>query len=232
MSGVHGYPPYGGQRATVAVSRLVAAALLTVGAALAVGGSFGTFSSYRFESEATGTSTITSTGWWTIEEPASDVALAASILHGIPITVAAVVALLAALLLVVAARSPGDPAPGRLLGVGAAGLLVGVVAVIWLELVTRVRNVAVAVEEAGPDSSFRASLQIGAGGYLILVAGVAVLVAAALLLTPRRDVGPVPLPPGRFPPLGPDQAPWMGGPPPGPAPGWGPPPPSGWAPPG
>jgi hypothetical protein len=231
MSGVYGYPPYGAQRPGVAVSRMVAAALLTVGAALAVGGSFGAFRRFRIESDVSGTSTLTTTGWGVTQDPLSDVVPGAvSVLHGIPLTVAAVVALVAALLLVLSARRPGDPAPGRLLGVGAAGLLVGVVAVIWMELTTFVRNIS-AADEAGPVSTLRASGQIGAGGYLILVAAVAVLVAAALLLVPRRDAGPVAVQPGRFPPLGPGQPPWSGGPPPGPAgPGWGPPPPAGWPP--
>lgn len=232
MSGVYGYRPYGAQPSGVAVSRLVAAALLTVGAALAIGGSFAAFRSFRIESAGTEARTLTTTGWGVTEDPASDIATGTeSVLHGIPLTVAAVVALVAALLLVLSARRPGDPAPGRLLGVGAAGLLAGVVTVIWMELTTFLRNVS-AADEAGSGSTLRASGEIGAGGYLILVAAVTVLVAAALLLVPRRDPGPVPAQPGRFPPLGPGQPPWSGGPPPGPAgPGWGPPPPAGWPPP-
>jgi hypothetical protein len=232
MSGVYGYPPYGAQPSGPAVSRLVAAALLTVGAALAIGGSFGVFRSFRIESAGTGARTLTTTGWGVTEDPVSDIVVpgTASVLHGIPLTVAAVVAPVAALLLVLSARRPGDPAPGRLLGVGAAGLLAGIVAVIWMELTTFVRNIS-AADEAGPGSTLRASGQIGAGGYLILVAAVAGLVAAALLLVPRRDVGPAPVQPGWFPPLGPGQPPWSGGPPPGPVgPGWGPPPPAGWPP--
>jgi hypothetical protein len=211
------------------VSRLVAAALLALAAAMALGGSFGAFSIYRFESEYTEPTTSTTTGWGTTEEPVSEEAATVDILHGIPLSVAAALALVAAVLLVLTARRPGDPAPGRLLGVGAVGLLVGVVAVVWLELITFARSVA-SVQETAGGAGFRSSLQIGSGGYLILAAALAALVAAVLLLVPRRGAGPVPPAPAQ--PFGPglpqwtDAAQWA---PPrhGPAapqPGWGPPP--------
>jgi hypothetical protein len=215
---------------------MIAAALLVVAAALAVGGSFGAFSIYRFESQSdvVSSSTTTTTGWGDFEEPPSEGApAAAEILHGIPLVVAAVLALVAAVLLLMSARRPDDPAPGRLLGTGAAGLLVGVVAVIWLELITFTRNVAANAAASGPDSEFRSTYEIGVGGYLILVGGLAALVAAVLLLVPRRSPGPGPVPPfwpGQQQwPSAPQQ--WQGPPqqwaPPGPAapqPGWGPPP--------
>jgi hypothetical protein len=237
MSGGYGYPGFGAQRQPVAVSRLVAAALLVVGAALAVGGSFGAFSVFHFESDFTQTTTTTTTtGWGVFEEPQSEPPAASSVLDGVPIIIAATSGLVAALLLVLTARRPGDQVPGRLAGVGAAGLLVGVVAVIWLDLISSRRNVAAATEAAATDSDFRTSFQIGVGGYLILVAALAALVAAVLLLVPRRpgSAAPVGVPPGAgpFPAFGAGpQAPWPATPSPwsrpgpdAPPPGWGPPP--------
>src|SRR5689334_17690445 len=138
--------PYGYGQARVSVPWMIAAALLAVAAALAVGGSFGAFSVYRFESQSdvVSSSTTTTTGWGDFQEPAPQEGTpsAPALLHGIPLVVGAVVALVAAGLLMLSARRPGDQVPARLLGTCAAGLLVGVVAVIWLELVTFVRSVA------------------------------------------------------------------------------------------
>jgi hypothetical protein len=222
---------------------MIAAALLVVAAALAVGGSFGALSIYRFESQSdvVASSTTTTTGWGDFEEPPSEEGVpgAAEILHGIPLTAGAVLALVAAVVLLMSARRPGDPALGRLFGTGAAGLLVGVVAVIWLELITFTRNVAANVAAAGPDSDFRSTFEIGVGGYLVLVGGLAALAAVVLILVPRRDPGPGPAAtyaagqpqwPGA-----PQQ--WQGAPPQwqGAPPQWAPPgpvvPPPGWGPP-
>jgi hypothetical protein len=228
MSGVYGYPQ---PRSPVAVPRVVAAGLLVLSGVLAVGGSFGAFSVYRFESrsEYVESSTTTTTGWGDIQEPPPEAGepAAAAILHGIPLVVAALLAVVAAVLLVLSARRPGDPAPGRLLGTGAAGLLVGVIAVIWLELITFTGNVASNAANAAPDSEFRSTFEIGVGGYLVLVSGLAALAAAVLLLVPRR--GPAPWP---VPPFGPGQQPW-----PQPQQQWMPPqqwagPPQQWAQPG
>lgn len=238
MSGVYGYPQ---ARPQVAVPRVIAAALLVAAAALALGGSFGAFSVYRFESQldVVSSSTTTTTGWGDFEEPPAEqgASAAAEILHGIPLTVGAVLALVAAVLLLMSVRRPGDPTLGRLLGTGAAGLLVGVIAVIWLELITFMRNVAA---NAGVDSDFRSSYQIGAGGYLILVGGLAAVAAAALLMVPRRGAGPAPVPPyGAGQPQWPGAPeqwpgapqPWQGAPPPWAPPGPVGPPPPGWGPP-
>jgi hypothetical protein len=209
--------------------------LLVVAAGLAVGGSFAAFQVYRYESGYSEASTTTSSGWGVTVEPAPEQPTPqVGPLHGIPLTVAAVLALVAALLLVLWARRADDPATARLLGVLAGGVLIGVVSVIWLNLLTALRNVNAVAEEAGPDSSFRATAEVGAGAYLVLVAGAAALVAVALLLVPRRpDPGGHPAS-GLFPPLGPGpQPPWWPAPQPwpqpgpgGPQPGWGPPPPA------
>jgi hypothetical protein len=221
MSGGYGYPQSGAQ---VAVPRMIAAALLVVAAALVFGGSFGAFSIFRFESPYTPASTTTTTAWGSVREPPSeDIPAGVTILHGIPLSVGAVLALAAAVLLMLSARRPDDPALGRLLGACAGGMLTGVVAVIWLVISASVANVAA---NAVADSEFRSSYEIGVGAYLILVGAVVALVASVLLLLPRRRPGP-----GPVPPYGPGQPQWPGAPqpwpPPGsavPPPGWGPPP--------
>jgi hypothetical protein len=142
MAAGYGYPQYGPPPAPVAVSRLVAAGLLVVAAALALGGSFGAFSVYRFESDLTATSTTTTTtGWGYFTDPAPDEpSEAPRILYGVPLAAAAVLALVVALLLVLSARRTQDPGGVRSLGVGSGGLLVGIVSVIWLQLVSIARN--------------------------------------------------------------------------------------------
>jgi hypothetical protein len=118
LSGVYGYPRSAPHRPVVS-SRLVAAALLVVAAALALGGSFGALSIYRFESDFTGSGTITVTGWGSTEEPVTETSVdTAFVLHGIP--------LVAAALLLVPRRDAGPvpPAPVPSFGPGrtAAGL--------------------------------------------------------------------------------------------------------------
>ncbi|TQM02232.1 hypothetical protein [Pseudonocardia kunmingensis] len=227
MSGVYGYPqfdPPGPQ-----VPRLVATALLAVAAALALGGSFAAFHVYHYESDYTAPTTSTTTGWGITVEPAPEEPPTSSgSLHGVPLTVAAVLALAAAVVLFLSSRR--DPGTGRSFGVGVGGLLVGVVAVIWMDLLTSLRDVRAAVAQAGPDSGFRATAGVGAGGYLILLAGLLALAAAVLLLVSRRPAsaprgGPFPMGgPGPQPPWPPQAPPWT---PPGPGapPPWGPPPP-------
>jgi hypothetical protein len=229
MSGVYGYPQFDPPRPQVPV--LIATALLAVAAALALGGSFAAFHVYHYESDYTEPTTSTTTGWGITVEPAPEEPPTSSgSLHGIPLTVAALLALAAAGVLFVTSRR--DAGTGRSFAVGVGGLLVGVVAVIWMDLLTSLRDVRAAVAEAGPDSSYRATADVGTGGYLILVAGLLALAAAVLLLVVRRPGtvaafgGP---PGGPFPPAGPaPQPPWQAPPPPweppGPSP-WGPPPP-------
>jgi hypothetical protein len=235
MSGAYGYPPFGPQRAPVAVPRLVAAVLLFLAAALAVGGSFAALSIYRFESEFTPATTTTTTGWGQVQDPLPTEPLPTPIIqHGIPLTVAGVVALVAGLLLVLSARRADDPALARSLGIAGGGLLIGVISVIWLQLITIVRNVAANTRQEDVDAGIRSSYEIGLGGYLILVAAIAALVAALLVMVPRRGTAaPSPAQPGtgQFPALGPGAQPtWPAAPQTWPQPGPGAPPP-GWGPP-
>jgi hypothetical protein len=234
MTAGYGYPQYGSPPAPVAVARVVAAGLFVVAAALALAGSFAAFSVYRFESELSPASTTTTTGWGSFEDPVPAEPLPTPrILYGIPITAAAVLALVVALLLVLSARRTHEPAAVRSLGVGIGGLLVGVVSVIWLQLVTIAQNVVDAAQPGDEDAGIRTSYQVGVGGYLILVAALLALAAAVLLLVPRRaSHAPTAVPPGTglFPPLGPGGQPqWQPASPywpqPAPPPGWGPTPP-------
>jgi hypothetical protein len=241
MSGGFAYQQYGPQRAKPAVLRLVAAALLVVAAGIGVGGSFATFSTYTSqyfsdvdpEYSDEEPSVYRSNGWESTVEPAPETPVTSvAPLVGIPIVVAGAVAFLGALLLVLTARRPDDPAAGRLLGVGASGLLCGAVAVVLIGNLTEVRNVT-ASAEAFPDSGFRSSIELGPGFWLLLVAGVVALAAAVLLLVPRRAAPAAPFPGHGVappPPYGPGQAqPWYGTPPAGPQqPDPGAPPP-GWA---
>ncbi|OZM83666.1 hypothetical protein [Pseudonocardia sp. MH-G8] len=229
MSGVYGYPQFEPPRPQV--PRLIATALLAVAAALALGGSFAAFHVYHYESDYTEPTTSTTTGWGITVEPAPEEPPASSgSLHGIPLTVAAMLALAAAVVLFLSARR--DPGTGRSFAVGVAGLLVGVVAVIWMDLLTSLRDVRAAVAQDGPDSSFRASADVGAGGYLILVAGLLALAAAVLLLLAVRRPGLIAPFGGPFPMAGPGpQPPWQGAPSPWAPPGWDAPPPNPGAPP-
>jgi hypothetical protein len=235
MSGGYGYPPYAPPRAPVAVARLVAAGLLLLAGTMALGGSFGALSLYRAESGATPARTTTTTGWGLYEDPVREEPLPIPIVRfGIPLTAAAVLVLVFALLLVLSARRAGDAGTVRALGVGGGGLLIGVVSVVWLQLVSIDQSVAAAAEPGGLASGFRASYDIGVGGYLILAAALVALAAAVLLLVPPRGaVAPTAPPSGQFPAVGPGVPPaWQPAPqqwpqpgPGAPAPGWGPPPP-------
>jgi hypothetical protein len=235
MSGGYGYPPYAPPRAPVAVVRLVAAGLLLLAGTMALGGSFGALSVYRSESDAIPARTVTTTGWGLFEDPVREEPLPVPIVRfGIPLTAAAVLVLVVALLLVVSARRAGEAGTVRAFGVGGGGLLIGVVSVVWLQLVAIDQNVAASAEPGALGSGFRASYDIGVGGYLILAAAFVALAAAVLLLVPPRGaVAPTAPQPGNFPAFGPGTPPvWQPAPqhwpqpgPNAPPPGWGPPPP-------
>jgi hypothetical protein len=234
MSGGYGYPPYAPPPAPVSVSRLVAAGLLLLAGTMALGGSFGALSVYRSESDAIPARTLTTTGWGFVEDPAREEPLPVPIVRfGIPLTAAAVLVLVVALLLVVSARRAGDAGTVRAFGVGGGGLLIGVVSVVWLQLVAIDQSVAASTEPGALGSGFRASYDIGVGGYLILVAALVALAAAVqLLVPPRGTAAPTAPQPGQFPAFGPGAPPvWQPAPqqwpqpgPSAPPPGWGPPP--------
>jgi hypothetical protein len=217
----------------------VAAALLVVSAALAAGGSFGAFFTRRSTYEGK-TSTLTVNGWgYSVTPPPQTPPGAATSFPGIPIAVAAAVALVAALVLLLRARPADGP---RLLAIVGAGLIVGGIAPV-------IADVAAATVNAGVNSAAgnEQSVAPGLGTWLLTVAALGALVVVALLVVPARSPGvplpalpahvplgqgyPPPYPPG--PPGRPGQAPQAPPHPYGPAPHapphWQGPPP-GWSP--
>jgi hypothetical protein len=235
MSGGYGYPQYGPPRPAVAVPRVVAAALFALAAGLALGGSFGTFSVYGYETGSSPARTTTTTGWSFSFEPAVAETSIGVVLTGVALSVAAVLALVVALLLVLTARRREDPAVVRSLGVGSGGLLVGTVLAIWMDLVASARNVATtASRQDNIDAGFRSIYAVGVGAYLTLGAALVALAAAVLLLVARGPArAPVPPGTGPFPASGPGPgAPprWQPAPQPWSQPGPGAPPPE-WGPP-
>jgi hypothetical protein len=166
----------------------IGVALLPVVAALAVGGGFGSFVVGRGVSAGSPwTSTYTETGsehgfdWPLIAPTESAPPL------GIALGVAAALAFLATLLLVLRSGRPERAVHGRLLGVGACGVVVAVAAHVWLDLAAAMRNAGVLAAMgrdivAGP----------GTGAWLVLAAGILALTALALLVPVARPVGPPP----------------------------------------
>jgi hypothetical protein len=192
----------------------VAAVLLLLSAVLAVSGSFATLSEYRVESASGAPAVATSTAWGRTgtETPSEGLDQAAPPI-GIPLVVAAVLAIAAAFLLLRSTADQVDPVRGRILGGVAAGLLAGSVAVIWIEQLTFARNAAANASaisgRVGGGSPVRATLDLGAGAYLLLVAALLALVAALVLLAGANRTRPALTYPS-YP---------YGGPPPGPPPG-------------
>lgn len=187
-------PPHG---QAAPVTRLLGATLLVVTAGLAAGGSFGAFTVYRFDS-GTSSTTRTTTGWaYTFDQDPPDVEPGAPLL-GIPLTVGAVLALVAALLLVLGGRRAGEAVQGRVLGTAAGGLICGTVASIWLDLVSSISYYAALRDSDGADVTYTQTVDPGIGGWLVLAAGVLALVAVGLLLLPGRSApgGLVPPYPG------------------------------------
>jgi hypothetical protein len=181
---------------------VVAAVALLAAAALALGGTFGTLY-VRELGRPPITGSFTRTAWVQVTATGPQNVLEGSVPVGIPLVVGVVLAAVAALMLVLTRRSAAGPGPGRLVGMMAAGLLVGGVAVIW----TEVAAAGSSTVGAGLEQRF----EFGAGAWLLLSAGVVAVVAIGLLLVPPR--------PSAYPPPA-----WQGPPPP-PPPGWPAPPP-------
>ncbi|WP_433278815.1 hypothetical protein ACQPZA_05120 [Pseudonocardia xinjiangensis] len=220
MSGVHLQPQFGPPDAAPGVPRLIAAGLLVVSAALAVGGSFLALSVRRYEFSLSGPTVVVTTAWGVGIDPPPEAptSVAAAAPLGIPLVVAAGAAVVAAILLLLSARRPGDHVPARMLGVVSAGLLGGSIWIIWIELTTQASN-ARAAAEGGIDSGFRPTVGYGPGAWLLLGAAMVALVAVPLLMVRPDD-------PPTGPPAGP-YGPWPQFPPPsgdprsgGPGPWW------------
>jgi hypothetical protein len=191
MSGGHGdrYRIVGPQDGRPAAIRLVAAALLVVLAALAVGGSFGAFAIWEIAggTDPAGGSTMFENGWQRSADPPPSVPQD-NAQHGISLTIGALLGVAAAIMLVLTARRAGDPAAPRLAGVGAAAFLLGSIGAVWLDVAAFLR-VAAALErttnERGP-TTLDTDFGVGIGAWLLLLAAIIALVAIGLLMTPRR----------------------------------------------
>lgn len=157
---------------------VVAAVLLLVAAALAIGGTFAPFATYSFSD----LNTSISTGWAVTYEPPDPDYETVGDLSGIPITAGAALSLLAAILLLASRR----PAPAvRLIGVTGAAVLVGAVATVLLGLLTTAANVA--QTESDSESAGLSSMTtylIGPGAWIELAAA-AVALGAILVLMMR-----------------------------------------------
>jgi hypothetical protein len=226
MSGAYARPQLGPPGAAPGVPRLIAAGLLVVAAALAVSGSFQALSVRRYEFSLSGPTVVVTTAWGVgiDPHPETPTSVAAAAPLGIPLVVAAGSAVVAAILLLLSARRPGDHVPARMLGVVSAGLLVGSVWTIWIELTTQAGN-ARAVAESGADSGFRPTITYGSGAWLILGAALLALVAVPLLVV-RVDGAPTEPPVGPYGPGPQFPPPWeQPGPSGHPRPGSGPWPP-------
>jgi hypothetical protein len=187
MSGPYAHPQTGPPSPNLGAPRLIAAALLVVAAALAVGGTFLALSVRRYDFGLPGPTVVATTGWTVNIEGApgmSNPPGAAPL--GIPVVVAAGLAAVAAILLLLSVRRAGDHVLARIAGIGAVGLLVGSVWIIWIELFTLASNVATAVTN-GSDGGFHPVVVFGAGAWLLLAAALLALACIPLLAMPPAD---------------------------------------------
>ncbi|GAA1177494.1 hypothetical protein [Pseudonocardia alaniniphila] len=187
MSGPYAHPQTGPPTPNLGAPRLIAAALLVVAAALAVGGTFLALSVRRYDFGLPGGTVVFTTGWAVNIEGApgmSNPPGAAPL--GIPVVVAAGLAAVAAILLLLSVRRSGDHVLARIAGIGAVGLLVGSVWIIWIELFTLASNAAAAVRD-GSDGGFHPVVVFGAGAWLLLAAALLALVCIPLLAMPPAD---------------------------------------------
>jgi hypothetical protein len=198
VSGGYGYPAARSGRG------IVAAILLFVVAALAVGGSFGAISAQTY-----GESTTAVTGWMltTTPPPPNTVRPRMATLHGVVLTVGALLGCVGAVMIMAARRGSGGASLGRSLGIASAALLIGDIAAMWLGVLSSVHNFAILSEGPAPDFVY----QPGIGAWLLLADAMVALVVVVLLLVPERQ-----------PAAGPQPA-WAPGPY-APPPGWPPPP--------
>jgi hypothetical protein len=187
MSGPYAHPQTGPPSPNLGAPRLIAAALLVVAAALAVGGTFLALSVRRYDFGLPTPTVVATTGWTVAIEGApgmSNPPGAAPL--GIPVVVAAGLAAVAAILLLLSVRRSGDHVLARIAGIGAVGLLVGSVWIIWIELFTLASNAATAVMNRS-DGGFHPEVVFGAGAWLLLAAALLALACIPLLAMPPGD---------------------------------------------
>ncbi|HEY4418085.1 MAG TPA: hypothetical protein VGN22_01120 [Pseudonocardia sp.] len=187
MSGPYAHPQTGPPSPNLGAPRLIAAALLVVAAALAVGGTFLALSVRRYDFGLPGATVVATTGWAvTIQGAPGMTNPPGAAPLGIPVVVAAGLAVVAAILLLLSVRRSGDHVLARIAGIGAVGLLVGSVWIIWIELFTLASNAALAVRD-GSDGGFHPVVVFGAGAWLLLAAALLALACIPLLAMPSAE---------------------------------------------
>jgi uncharacterized membrane protein len=203
--------PYPGQRSG---ALWLGAVLLVLAAVLTISGSLGTLAEYRVEGAGAPPSVQVSTVWGatSTETPPAGLEQSAPPV-GIPLAVAAVLAFVAAVLLLRSTATGADPVRARILGGIAVGILVGSVAVVWIEQLTLARNAAASAADAaggaGGAGTFEITLELGVGAYLLLLAALLGLGATVVLLAgagARPVYGP-PVPYAPYPAAAPDPPP-------------------------
>jgi hypothetical protein len=165
------------------VPRLVAAGLLVVVAALAFGGSFGAYTTWSYVSPVDNrVISTTYNGWWAAtDQPVEGVSEPTAVPDGILLTIGALLAVVAAVMLTLNARRADDPPGPRLVGVASAAFLLGTICLVWLGTITSLRDYS----SNERDDTYQIS--VGLGSWLLLVAGVIALAVLGLLLTSRRS---------------------------------------------
>jgi hypothetical protein len=167
------------------VLRLVAAGLLVVMAVLAFGGSFGTYTTWSYVSPVDNrVISTTYNGWWAAtDQPVEGASEPTAVPDGILLTIGALLAVVAAVMLTLTARRAGDPPGPRLVGVTSAAFLLGLICLIWLGQIISLRDYS----STERNDTYQYTLSVGLGSWLLLVAGVVALAVLGLLLTPRRS---------------------------------------------
>lgn len=175
--------------------RIAAVVLLVLAAALTLGGSFGTITVYTSDYVVAGSrpspTAYARTAWTAALTPPADSHVTAP-LDGYVLAIGVLLVLAAVVVLLTSGRAPGGRARGRSAGVGAAALLVGAIGHLWLGVLESLVSTAQGAAERRPDSGFTASITIGIGGWLLLVALVLAGAAAVLLLASARSDAPRP----------------------------------------
>jgi hypothetical protein len=181
---------YPGGHGRPAAIRLVAAALLVLMAVLGVGASFEAFIEFKIPSvtEPGQITTGSTNGWGTTVDGRPDLSDRSVQQDGTLLVLGALLAVASAIMLVVTARRADDSAAARLVGIGSAAFLLGIIVTIWHGLISFLRLEAL---HPGPGDN-----GLGVGAWILLLTAVVALAVIGLLILPRRrPAGGIPAPP-------------------------------------